>query len=321
MKSSITPSKTLHIPSIDISQGLANPGVITQLANACEEWGFFQLTGHGINTALRTDFFAAMTEFFALPLEKKTRLSRNQENFWGYFDKELTKNKQDSKEIFDIDGNLDNLRASQPNFAVPWPPEQPELQQIVSRWLAEVEHLSRRLLEALCVALGQPPKTLNASFAKNHSSFLRFNYYPVLGDEYVDCTEGSLGKLGIHPHTDSGALTVLAQDDVAGLQVKKDGGWHTVTPDQDSLIINLGDMMQVWSNDRFTAGEHRVLASSSQARFSAPYFYNPSYKTHCIPLTSPPRYKPILWNEYRSGRAAGDYADVGEEIQIAWYRL
>jgi isopenicillin N synthase-like dioxygenase len=321
MKSPTTLLKTLHVPSIDITRGLEDPDVITQLANACEDWGFFQLTGHGINTELRTDFFAAIADFFALPLEAKTRLSRSEKNFWGYFDKELTKNKHDSKEIFDIDGNLANLRNGQTVFPVPWPPLQRELQAVVTRWLVEVEHLSRGLLEALCVALGQPPTTLNTSFAENHSSFLRFNYYPVLGDKCVDTTEESAGKLGIHPHTDSGALTVLAQDDVVGLQVRKDGGWHTVIPEQDSLIINLGDMMQVWSNDRFVAAEHRVLASVSQSRFSAPYFFNPSYKTHCTPLTSPPRYKPILWNEYRSGRAAGDYADVGEEIQIAWYRV
>lgn len=321
MTSSTAPSTTLQVPSIDISRGLENAEVITQLANACEQWGVFQLTGHGIDAALRRDFFAAMADFFTLPSEEKNRLSRNQENFWGYFDKELTKNKQDAKEIYDIDGNLENLRNSKTAFPVPWPSGQPELQKIVSRWLAEVEHLSRNLLEALCVALGEQPTTLNTSFAKNHSSFLRFNYYPERDDTYASSTEASLEKFGIHPHTDSGALTVLAQDTVSGLQVRKDGSWHTVIPKQDSFIINLGDMMQVWSNDRFTAAEHRVLTSGSQARYSAPYFYNPSYETQCLPLASPPHYKPILWNEYRSGRAAGDYADLGEEIQIAWYRI
>lgn len=321
MTSSVTPSTTLQVPSIDISRGLENSEVITQLADACEQWGFFQLTGHGIDAVLRRDFFAAMANFFALSSEAKHQLSRNQENFWGYFDKELTKNKQDAKEIFDIDGNLENLQNSQTTFPVPWPPEQPELQEIVSRWLTEVEHLSRSLLEALCVALGKPPTTLNSSFVKDHSSFLRFNYYPQRDDTNTDSAEASLEKFGIHPHTDSGALTVLAQDAVPGLQVKKDGSWHTVFPKQDSFIINIGDMMQVWSNDRFIAAEHRVLTSGSQARYSAPYFYNPSYETQCLPLASPPRYKPILWNEYRSGRAAGDYADLGEEIQIAWYRL
>lgn len=314
-------STTLQVPSIDIRRGLENAEVITQLTEACEKWGVFQLTGHGVDAALRKDFFAAIADFFAMPSQDKIQLSRNQGNFWGYFDKELTKNKQDSKEIFDIDGNLGNLRDGQATFPVPWPPGQPGLQKIVSRWLSEVEQLSQHLLEALCVALGEPPATLNTSFAKNHSSFLRFNYYPTQGDACIESTEASPEKLGIHPHTDSGAFTILVQDSVPGLQIRRGCDWHTVIPEQDSFIINLGDMMQVWSNDRFTAAEHRVLASGSQARYSAPYFYNPSSETLCLPLTSPPRYKPILWNEYRSGRAAGDYADLGEEIQVAWYRL
>ena len=321
MISSTAPSTTLQVPSIDISQGLENAEVITQLADACEQWGFFQITGHGVDTALRRDFFAAMGDFFALLSEEKNQLSRSQENFWGYFDKELTKNKQDLKEIFDIDGNLENLRDSNTAFPVPWPSGQPGLQEIVSRWLAEVEHLSRNLLEALCRALEVPPTTLTTHFVNNHSSFLRLNYYPERGDTHASASEASLEKFGIHPHTDSGALTVLAQDAVPGLQVRKDGSWHTVIPEQNSLIINIGDMMQVWSNDRFTAPEHRVLASGAQARYSAPYFYNPSYETQCLPLASSPRYRPILWSEYRSGRAAGDYADLGEEIQIAKYRI
>ncbi len=83
-------------------------------------------------------------------------------------------------------------------------------------------------------------------------------------------------------------------------------------------------MVQVWSNDRFKAPEHRVLASGEKARYSAPYFYNPSYATVCTPLVAQQedcRYKPISWREFRSGRAAGDYADIGEETQISWYRI
>ena len=95
-------------------------------------------------------------------------------------------------------------------------------------------------------------------------------------------------------------------------------------PERDSFIINIGDMIQVWSNDRYRAPEHRVLASTDRARYSAPYFYNPSYDTICEPLVDDAamkKYKPVSWREFRNGRAAGDYADVGEEIQVSWYRI
>lgn len=314
---------TLQIPNIDISRGLDNPEVIESLQKACEGWGFFQISGHGIDPALRKQFFAVMADFFDLPKANKLQLSRSEHNFWGYYDQELTKNKVDSKEIFDIDGNLEVLGNKNSAHPVPWPDELPEMKVIVMDWLQACETLSRDLVAAICVAMGKRPEMLNTFFNKDHTSYLRFNYYP--SQSHVDSSNNKTRQagLGVHPHTDAGALTVLAQDDVPGLQVKKDDTWHTVIPAKNSFIINIGDMMQVWSNDRFPAAEHRVLESKSQSRLSAPYFYNPSYATICSPLVSDEqdsRYTPISWRKFRDGRAAGDYADQGEEIQISWFR-
>ena len=92
-----------------------------------------------------------------------------------------------------------------------------------------------------------------------------------------------------------------------------------------ALIINIGDVIQVWSNDRYRAPLHRVLANTTQSRYSAPFFLNPGYDTVYAPLAGAldgarPRYRPINWGEFRAGRAAGDYADLGEEIQISDFR-
>jgi len=120
---------------------------------------------------------------------------------------------------------------------------------------------------------------------------------------------------------------VLLQDDQPGLQVLKGKRWHTIPPRRDALVINIGDIVQVWSNDRYAAPLHRVLASSARERFSAPYFFNPAYQTDYGPLPSlieageAPRYRPINWGEFRAGRAAGDYADHGEEIQVSQFRI
>ena len=275
---------TLHIPEIDISNGLDSADVIAQISVACEDWGFFQVTGHGIDEDLRQRFFSAMGSFFALPKASKLELSRSEKNFWGYYDRELTKNKLDRKEIYDIDANLDNLANNKVENSVPWPSELPELQTIVIEWLIQNEALSQNLLGALCVALGESSATLNPFFIKNHTSFLRFNHYPSELEQNSVEDGVQWGELGIHPHTDAGALTVLAQDSVPGLQVKKEDTWHTVIPKKNGFIINIGDMVQVWSNDRFVAPQHRVLSSSDKPRFSAPYFYNPSYETLCSPL-------------------------------------
>jgi len=129
----------------------------------------------------------------------------------------------------------------------------------------------------------------------------------------------------VNPHTDAGALTLLLQDDEPGLEVFHAGAWHLVEPRRDALVVNIGDIVQVWSNDRYTAALHRALVSPNAERFSAPFFFNPAYRAWYAPLVStvdaehPARYRPIHWGEFRARRAAGDYADHGEYHSIHHY--
>ena len=117
-----------------------------------------------------------------------------------------------------------------------------------------------------------------------HTSFLRLNYYPLCKTPAApDGNEAaSEGYLGINPHTDAGAITLLMQDEQAGLEIYRDGRWHRV--EGGSLVVHLGDIVQVWSNDRYPAPIHRVAANTSAERMSAPYFFNPAYKTNYQPL-------------------------------------
>lgn len=104
------------------------------------------------------------------------------------------------------------------------------------------------------------------------------------------------------------------------LRFADQGRWTLIEAEPGSWVVNLGDMFQVWSNDRFSSPLHRVIASSQRERYSAPFFFNPSADSLCRPLSTPARYRPIRWAEFRSLRFAGDYADLGEEVQIAHYR-
>ena len=114
---------------------------------------------------------------------------------------------------------------------------------------------------------------------------------------------------------------------MVGLQVYRDGLWHSVRPLAGALVINIGDMVQVWSNDRYRAPVHRVLAMESADRRSLPFFYNPAYRAVVAPLDNlvdaghPPHYAPIAWGEFRRKRADGDFANYGTEVQISDYRL
>jgi isopenicillin N synthase-like dioxygenase len=109
--------------------------------------------------------------------------------------------------------------------------------------------------------------------------------------------------------------------------VQRHGRWHLVEPRSDALVVNIGDIVQVWSNDKYKAALHRVaVANPARERYSMPFFLNPSYDTTYEPLPTtvsrerPAAYRRISWREFRGLRAAGDYADIGEEIQIHHYR-
>jgi isopenicillin N synthase-like dioxygenase len=305
-----------NVPVIDIAE-LDSPASLEAIDRACRDWGFFQVTGHGIEPALLRSVFAVSREFFAQPAEDKRRIQRDTDNPWGYYDRELTKNRRDWKEIYDFgpaDG--DKLKPR-------WPEGYLRLrfEPIMRAYYANCRSLGLRLLSAIASNLDVSAGQLVRSFGDGHTSFLRLNYYPQCAAATADDR-----PFGVGEHTDAGALTLLLQDDQAGLEVFRDDRWYLVEPRQDALVINIGDMIQVWSNDRYRAALHRVVTNPARDRYSVPFFLNPSYETTYAPLQTtvtphdPARYRPIQWREFRSLRAAGDYADVGEEVQITHYR-
>jgi isopenicillin N synthase-like dioxygenase len=160
-----------------------------------------------------------------------------------------------------------------------------------------------------------------------HTSFARLNHYPLhdLIEPETAATLTPLGDMALHHHSDAGALTVLLQDDVGGLQVETDAGWVDVTPLDGALVVNCGDMVQIWSNDRYRAAVHRVRPMTGKPRYSIPFFFNPAYATNVAPLPTAdarrPKYHTVNWGEFRYARADGDFDDYGHEIQIADFRM
>lgn len=283
------------------------------LAAACTDWGFFQVTNHGISADLLQSTLNISKAFFGQLLDYKQALSRTKENPWGYYDRELTKNLRDRKEIFDF-GHTGRVL---------WPNTLPEFETVTRTFSAAAHTLSVRLsvLIAQALALSVQPVL---SLGDNHTSFTRLNHYPV-GDPLAHSAAPPAGPLGISRHTDAGVLTVLLQDAVSGLQMQHQGKWIDVPAKSHTLTINLGDMFQVWANDRVTAPEHRVLASNTTERFSIAYFLNPGAQSVISPLVLPgfeeqARYDAIRWAEFRDLRALGDYGNYGEEIQISHYQ-
>jgi isopenicillin N synthase-like dioxygenase len=313
---------TPGLPVIDIAD-LAAARTLRAIDAACRDWGFFQVTNHGIDPATTTMLRRQMRAFFSLPENAKRQLLRTAENPWGYFDQELTRRTRDWKQIYDY-GPADGT-AMRPQ----WPLALPAFAPAIEAYYHACDALALRLLHAIVTNLGMPAAHLDALFRPAHTSFLRLNYYPRC-PQPARPTDASLapeGHLGVNHHTDAGAITLLLQDEQPGLEVLHDGAWHLVEPRADALVVNIGDIVQVWSNDHYRAAVHRGLASAVAERYSAPFFFNPSYAAVYAPLAStvgpgrPARYRPIVWGEFRARRTAGDYADHGEYAEIGQYIL
>ena len=306
---------TESVPVIDIGE-LTDPLTLAALDEACREWGFFQVANHGIPDQAIASIFDQADRFFAQPLETKRLILRSKENSWGFYDRELTKNVRDLKQVYDY-GPADG-DAIRPQ----WPVAMPGFRAAIEACYAHCASLAHRLLAAISTNLGMPPGYLSDGFGADHTSFLRLNYYPVA----LTPASQSGGQLGVGQHTDAGALTLLLQDSQPGLEVFHDNEWHIVEPRGDALVVNIGDIVQVWSNDSYFAALHRVIASVEKDRYSIPYFMAPAYRTNYTPVPTkisadrPARYESINWGEFKKLRSDGDFADYGEEIQIEHYR-
>jgi isopenicillin N synthase-like dioxygenase len=301
------------VPVIDLEHSAAD--CAEEIAKACRECGFFQVVNFGIAPELVAQVAEVGAAFFAQPAIKKRQVSRTEDKPFGFYDRELTKNLRDRKEIFDYS----------PVEDTPWPSSPDEFRSVLEQYTQACHTLALRLLELCCAGLTGQSDALSPYFSTEHSGFLRLNYYPHEGDLAADLP--GAGPFGISEHTDAGALTLLMQDEVPGLQVLRADGWKDVDPLINALTVNIGDMMQVWSNDRYQAPLHRVRASDGRSRSSVAYFFNPAYATVAEPLVAllspeqPAIYSPVPWEEFRRLRAQGDYGDYGKEVQISDYQI
>ncbi|EEY58232.1 2OG-Fe(II) oxygenase superfamily protein [Phytophthora infestans T30-4] len=318
---------------VDVDAALRNPNsdslrqIIEQIRKAASEWGFFYITNHGLPEKEVEHFQETMRSFFRLPVETKRNISRSAANARGYVEGELTKNKTDCKECFDFAGAHEDAPPNNKNDRLgeeqnQWLEEEtlPGFRNEMQTYYNKMDFISRRLLKIFAVALGEEPAFFDQFFHGINSSLMRLNHYPVAPEPEK--------TMGVYHHTDSGALTILLQeDDVASLQVlhRESQTWVNVPPRKGTYTINIGDLVQVWSNDRFVAPLHRVLASNKAGRFSAPFFYLPAYDVEVEPIVvkqeEVPNYLPFSWRQFLLGRVQGNYADLGKENQIGDFKI
>ena len=279
-----------------------------QIANASATIGFFYITNHGISSDLIDRAFLEMKHFFALPVERKMQIHiTKSKNHRGYFEvgrenfDPSVYEKGDCKEGFHIGRDL---LPSDPEFGLPlrgcnqWPEGLPEFREAMVPYFHACSNLGLSLMRALAVALDLPEHFFDAKFDKPLPTLRPLRYPPQTGHI-------SYSQVGCGEHTDFGCLTILAQDDVGGLQVQsRQGRWISAPSIDKALLINIGDMLARWSNDRFVATPHRVINASTEDRYSLPFFVDPNFDADlsvlptCISEDNPVRYEPITAGQY-----------------------
>ena len=276
------------LPVIDVSPLLsgADPGhVARDIGAACRASGFFYVSGHGLPARLLPDLEAASGRFFGLPVEEKLEIAmaRGGRAWRGYFPVggELTSGRPDLKEGLyfgtELGGDDPRVRAGVPlHGANLFPRQVPELRDAVLAYLDALTGLGQTVLRGVALSLGLDADYFAAGYTANPTVLFRIFHYPPSAPGADDW--------GVGQHTDYGLLTLLAQDDVGGLQVRGPDGWIDAPPIPDTFVCNIGDML-----DRLTGGEyrstlHRVRNESSRGRLSFPFFFDPAFDAEVPPL-------------------------------------
>ncbi|XP_050232402.1 1-aminocyclopropane-1-carboxylate oxidase homolog 4-like [Mercurialis annua] len=277
------------IPTIDLSgvhSGDRRSTIVEEISRASRELGFFQIVNHGVPVEVLDKVINGVKAFHELPTEVKKRWYRrdmvNGVNFFSNVD--LFKSKaaswRDTLQIR-LGSNLAEI------------PEIPEVcREEVMDWSEEAVQVAELLMELLCEGLAVKSSTLK------EMSCLEGRV--MVGHYYPHCPQPDL-TVGITSHTDPGVLTLLLQDSIGGLQVRHGDEWVDVTPVPGAIVVNIGDILQIMSNDEYKSVDHRVLANPSHdPRVSIAIFFNPG-KRDCqygpLPdLISPE--KPAIYKQF-----------------------
>ncbi|KAJ1703002.1 hypothetical protein LUZ63_002781 [Rhynchospora breviuscula] len=278
------------IPIIDLKSPVDQ--TISQIAHACQSYGFFQVVNHGIPDELLLKVMAIAIEFFRLPAEEKAKL---------YTD-DPTKNVRLSTSFNVRRETVHNWRDylrmhcyPLEKFMPEWPSKPDLFKEVISTYCKEVRQLGMKLLGAISLSLGLEEDYIKEALGEQEQH-MAVNFYP-------QCPEPEL-TYGLPAHTDPNALTILLQDpEVAGLHVLKDGNWIAVDPLPGALVINIGDQLQALSNGRYKSVWHRAVVNSSKERLSVASFLCPSNSALVSPakkLTeiTPPVYRDYTYDEY-----------------------
>jgi isopenicillin N synthase-like dioxygenase len=316
-----------RVPLIDLEPllggapaGLAR--VAAEIGAAARDIGFFAVTNHGVPAAAVDALFGAAQTFFALPeaVKCETPIERSP-HYLGYARMALEKldpaRPGDAKESFNMGREREpgdpDLRAGAQFVGTNQWPQLPGFRDALVAYFDRMLGVCAQLHRAIAIDLGLEPDYFAARYNRSLSA-LRVLHYPP----HPGAFDGTL--YGAGPHTDYGGITLLAQDDAGGLEVRRrDGTWIAVEPAPDTFVCNIGDAMMRWTNDIYVSNAHRVVNRSGRERYSAAFFYepNPDALISCIPGCegAGARYAPIPFADYLRSRLEPTYSVMVSAVE------
>ncbi|OWM85123.1 1-aminocyclopropane-1-carboxylate oxidase 5 [Punica granatum] len=268
----------MAIPVIDFSKlnGAKRAQTMAQVANVCEEWGFFQLVNHGIPEELLERVKKVASECYKLEREENFKKSTPVKMLTELVEKKKKK-KNESEEEERIE-NVDWEDVFTLFDHTEWAVNTPGFKETMVEYRAELKKLAEKVMEVMDENLGLPKGFIKKAFNGSGEAFFgtKVSHYPP-------CPHPELVN-GLRAHTDAGGVILLFQDDkVGGLQILKDGQWIDVQPLPNAIVVNTGDQVEVLSNGRYKSVWHRVQANPNGNRRSIASFYNPSLKATIAP--------------------------------------
>jgi len=290
-----------EIPVIDIGPLRAGDDtgeVVRLIDSACRDVGFFYIVGHGFDMKLADHLLRAAGDFFDLPQHDKLELGLDP-SMRGYLPLYYHSKISDvfsgtsHQEGFWVGADFTSDSCHPLEQANRWPGKPASLQASMTDYLDAIESVASVLGQSFATALGQPDDFYSSRFARP-TSRLKLNHYPPQHNpERVD-------NIGVVPHSDSGAFTILWQDSNGGLEVRsKSGEWVGAPPLQDSFVVNIGDILQYWSNGRYSSTQHRVINRYGADRYSIPYFVTPSADVTIAALDGSDSFTPFDYGDYQ----------------------
>ncbi|KAI3441460.1 Fe2OG dioxygenase domain-containing protein [Psidium guajava] len=263
-------AKHISLPVIDFEelQGPNRPEALKSLANACEQYGFFQLVNHSIPREVISRMVGVSKRFFELPYNERAR----------YMSSDMfapvrcgTSFNQNKDKVFCWRDFL-KLTCHPLSDVLPhWPSSPSDMRELAVTYAKEAKHMFLKLTEAVLESLAvRKMRDQTMSELEDGSQLMVVNCYPR-------CPEPEL-TLGMPPHSDYGFLTLLLQDQVEGLQIQHKDEWHTVQPIPNALTVNVGDHLEIFSNGRYKSVLHRVTVNSTQSRISVASLHSLPYK-------------------------------------------